>query len=126
LDTQGAKRGKPEQHLAQAERNRELAEGLAASADYDWAVTALFYSALHLVQAYSLTQGAIVSNHSERARWMRGRRDMTVIAEDYHILRGRSEDARYDCRNFSGRQYEDLREHEFDQVSRHIASLLRR
>ena len=62
-----------EQHLATSAANEALAVRLADLAEYSWSVTCLFYSALHLTEAYLIKQGRFSANHHQR--------DLNIIRE---------------------------------------------
>ena len=115
-----------DEHMAQAHRNRTLAERLADDGDFEWAVTALFYAALHLIQAYAIAEGFDIGTHAERGRWMRNTTALHAILGPYRVLRSRSQDARYECRRFSRQQFGDLHMHEVARVSEHMSTLFRR
>lgn len=57
----------PTEHIAQAEKNERLYETLLGTEFNDWAVTALFYAALHYVDSYvASSTGARPSSHRAR------------------------------------------------------------
>jgi hypothetical protein len=87
------------EHLTQAQANEAFFESLGAdrAQSPDWAVTALFYSALHYAQAgfvYLLNNRAPM-NHQDRKGAIRTR--FRPIAKDYEKLYDASRRARYDC-----------------------------
>src|SRR5262245_5688232 len=55
-------------HLQQAHRNESLAQrlGIPPLRTYDWAITVLFYSILHFVDAYLLQHYGIVPKDTQR------------------------------------------------------------
>ena len=112
------------EHLAQSERNAAVAQQLAESADYDWAVTALFYASLHLVQAYLLRRGIRVQTHGQRIRQMMSLAELEPIVDSYRVLQTHSENARYECRNFSSSEFAAIRNGRYSQVLSHLRSLL--
>jgi len=86
-------------HLARARRNYQTYQRLKSSGqDLDWAVTVLFYTALHLVQAYFVEQAAtgfdIPQSHQERAA--RIGLKLLPIYRHYRALEERSRRARYE------------------------------
>jgi hypothetical protein len=86
------------QHLSQARRNRTLYREFAARpADRDWAMVFLFYSALHLVQAYALQIRArpAPSDHESRRQFLASRDELRDLAETYSIFFHQSRMARY-------------------------------
>ena|SRR5437899_7371400 len=85
-------------HLAQARQNHDLYQQLKREGKHlDWAVTVLFYTALHLIQAYLVELAAtgfdIPKDHEDRDRYVR--RKLTPIFSDYSLLQTRSNWARY-------------------------------
>ena len=44
----------PTEHIAQAEKNERLYDSLLGTEFNDWAITGLFYAALHYVDAYPI------------------------------------------------------------------------
>lgn len=87
-----------QQHEAKARHNYSLYNQLRADEQYlDWAVTLLFYTALHLAQAYLVEAAAtgfdIPKGHPERSREIA--RQLPEIYEKYRFLETRSTSARY-------------------------------
>lgn len=113
-----------EQHLLQFERNREVAQRLSGTADYDWAVVALFYAALHLIQAHLIRTSGPVRTHSERNRRMLNNDDLKPAYDAYRTLRDHSETARYECRRFAQEEFEAIRDGAFATVRDHMEALL--
>jgi HEPN domain-containing protein len=112
------------QHAAQSEHNLLVAGRLADADAYDWAITALFYAALHLLQAYLTRTGIHVTTHMARDRYMRAATDLLPILSDYRALRDASEHARYECRAFSGPEFLSIRDNAFLAITSHLRSLL--
>jgi len=55
-----------DEHLAQAAKNRKLAETLAKTEFLDWAVTIYFYVAVHDIESYLAIHGYHSTDHDER------------------------------------------------------------
>jgi len=70
-------------HRRQAEQNERLARGLILLSPQlmDWGVTACFYTALHLVDAYLARGNIHPRNHAEREDWIR--RQLRPIRGNY-------------------------------------------
>jgi hypothetical protein len=114
-----------DEHLDQFQHNLQVSQLLADAGDsWGWAVTALFYAALHLCQAYLRAQGLTVESHWARQREMRTSQELRPILHHYRALRMDSEEARYDCRRFSREEYESIRNGSFTTVTTHLRSLL--
>ena len=88
-----------QQHLERARRNFAAYQRLRdGGADLDWAIVALFYTALHLVQAYfveSATSGFDIPRDHEQRR-DRILLKLLPIFHDYRRLQTASHDLRYD------------------------------
>jgi hypothetical protein len=84
-------------HTRQAEQNERLSRGLILLSPQlmDWGVTACFYTALHLVDAYLSRLGIHPNNHAEREEHIR--RHLRPIWMDYRRLKRLSLRARYDA-----------------------------
>ena len=84
------------QYLARARQHYQSYLRLKSGGrDLDWAVVALFYTALHLVEAY------FVEHHSYPTRDHQRRRDrvgalLTPLFQHYRTLEDKSQDARYE------------------------------
>jgi len=109
-------------HLSQAQANEGFFEELGAdsSSTPDWAMTVLFYAALHYAQAgfVYLLQNAAPSTHKERRGAIRTR--FRAIAIDYEKLYDASCRARYDCIRPKREQLQDAQKL-LHGISREIA-----
>ena len=96
-----------ERHLAQAGKNEAFYQSfdLPSTAFLDWAVTGLFYAALHYVDAFLATRGTSSGidpdNHYQREFWLSREILLTSIYSNYQELKNRSEDARYRLLHFT-------------------------
>jgi hypothetical protein len=118
-----------QEHLQQARHNEALASQLSTLplAAYDWAITVLFYSVLHFVDAYLLQRYSIVPQGHVAIRDRRtgqripGRNDyvrqhLPQIAPAYQLLYSASRRARYEGAYLgpnSAGYYQNLRSNEF-------------
>ncbi|MBI1930674.1 hypothetical protein HYR99_41310 [Candidatus Poribacteria bacterium] len=84
-------------HQRQAEQNERLARGLILLSPpfMEWAVTACFYAALHLIDGYFARHGIHPQNHQERRAFIL--RAHYPIRNAYRTLERYSLDARYNC-----------------------------
>jgi hypothetical protein len=90
-------------HLDAAARNQTIASQLLYQVHLDiepvpddWAITVLFYSALHLVDAYLLeVHGTKPSNHTDRNRSVQTEQILNIVSEEYASLYAMSRTARY-------------------------------
>lgn len=90
-----------QQHLAGAEANLAFATQLrtAGAADWivvGWAITALFYSAVHALRAYLLARhGVRVAAHEDMRRLLEAHPELRRTHTAYNHLKQQSESARY-------------------------------
>ena len=104
-------------HLEQALDNEAHAYEVAATGDQrgnyrlGWAVVALYYSALHYIDAYlEGVCGVKTSSHEEQDRAIAASPHLAGLGvlADYQALRLASVEARYRMRQFSYSEYEAL------------------
>lgn len=107
-------------HLAQAAHNEALADSLVGSAFTDWAVIALFYAALHLVDAHS--HPVRYSSHAARLRYVRTTPTLFPIYFHYQELKTRSEAARYEAVHFSDSFVRSLRLNTYDPLKEQLTT----
>jgi len=85
-----------EQHLAQARANRAFYEELLGRPEYhDWALTVLFYAALHYVDAFLYPKDP--PNHWERNKLFAVTPLLRALWPKYRRLQEKSQNARYEC-----------------------------
>lgn len=84
-------------HTDQARRNYRAYGVLRDAKLHDWATTTLFYTALHLVDAYMTARlGTAPDSHRTRAIWL-SRLDVPLcVCVAYDELRASSHEARYE------------------------------
>lgn len=113
-----------EQHEQQARDNVSLCRLLEDAGQHlDWAITALFYAALHYVDAYLLPDAA--SNHVKRVRLIQQRPELDQVFEDYRKLQDLSRDTRYECLDPTPAEVEHYRQHIFGRLEAHLLALLK-
>ena len=109
-------------HRRQAEHNETFlaAWDLATSPYLDWAVTAVFYAALHYIRALAarhhftnVSSYADMDRLFERVAVFRRRHDLYA---DYRQLKDDSRAARYDCRRFVPAEVAGLRDEELRRI----------
>ena len=110
------------EHILEAAANYQRYQRLLDGGDPDWALTLLFYSAVHLVQACAEQEATrpgsppAPANHGERLDYVANR--LARVFTAYRTLQEASEDARYDLvkrtedevRRFHDNEYRRLRE----------------
>ena len=99
-----------EQHLATSVSNEALAVRLTEMAEYGWSVTCLFYSVLHLIEAYLVQHGRASANHRERELSIIREPNLNQVRRAYMRLKAESEHARYECVLFSAQDATRIRQ----------------
>lgn len=112
-----------ERHIEQARHNESVAQLLANAQAFDWAVTVLFYSALHKVQAYLVGAGSVTKSHGQREVQMLRRSELLPIIDSYELLRRHSENARYECQVFSKADFDTILAQDYEAIVRHLGAL---
>ena len=115
----------PAEHIAQAEKNERLYESLLGTEFNDWAITVLFYCALHYVDAYFAQRiGTSPSNHNARNKLIALTSELADIETDYRELYARSVDARYNIVVMPEDKIRQERASHFIPIRAHIRALL--
>lgn len=109
-------------HIEQAKSNERLAEHLARSPYADWRCTALYYAALHYIQAYfsGLNPPQVFERHALRDEAIRLNRSLKAIRNDYRSLKDWSQDARYELRKPSVGDFSTDIEPSLIAIKRHL------
>lgn len=128
-----------DQHRDQATKNELLFQSfdLNDTPYLDWAVVALFYAALHWVEAYLATVsdpigpqnprregGHHAGGHSQRYNKVLSSPDLSPIRREYRELMTRSEEARYNCWDPPPDFVSSLATGEYEAIKNHISPLL--
>lgn len=113
-------------HLAQAGKNERFYKtfDLATTEFLDWAVTGLFYSALHYIDAYLAIKNYHPSKHEFRTPLVGREAKLRIIFRDYRRLKDESEAARYRVKKFKRKEVEDLESKRFKRVKHHLLACL--
>ena len=98
-----------EQHLQQVAQNESLAQKLSDLDEFGWALTLLFYGAVHLLSAYFVQRGLRYTTHAARELAMRRERQLEQVSRHYDELKRESEYARYDCKVITRADFERSR-----------------
>lgn len=112
-----------QQHIDQANANEQLSYRLQ-STDPEWALTTLFYAALHWMSAYLGDIGLYPTTHALRRININSRPELAQIRYRYFFLQDKSESARYDCVRFSAQDVARIRAIYFDPLKRTLQALL--
>ena len=121
--------GTTNQHLQQARENYDFyfhRTDLTVGVDRQWAAVLLFYSALHLVDAFLAAQSTPFhpGSHEIRDSCIARLRDLHPIARAYGTLQDRSKDARYRMRPFTQAEVRTLETVQFAAIRQHVTGLL--
>jgi hypothetical protein len=84
-----------------------------------WAVAAIFYSALHGITAHLMRRGIIVRSHVARDRVLANPSSgiPSSVYAAYRDLDDYSRDARYDLQPFTAQEVQDLLDHQLAAVA---------
>jgi uncharacterized protein (UPF0332 family) len=106
-------------HKAKASYNEKFFDDVKDSYQ-DWALTGLFYSALHLVDAFLSSKGISVENHLTRADFINKIKELKPLYQDYRILYDYSVNARYKMHSFSTENISDTYKNIFQPFKKAI------
>ena len=88
-----------DEHLRQAKQNEGFVDSfdLKSSPYLDWALTGIFYSAVHYIEAVLAINGKHPIVHSQRNTWICMYINNSDIYDAHRDLKDDSRDARYKC-----------------------------
>jgi len=95
---------------------------LSRSVCVDWAITMLFYSAVHYLQAYLAGKGFRVITHRQRDDEIERNGSLSPIFNDYRRLKDLSEDARYEIANFTADRHLKQAKERLERVKYQVLS----
>lgn len=98
------------QHLAKANANEAFAHSLdrTTTVRAEWAITILFYVAVHYTQAYFAKSGRVYTQHIKRDSAIHRDPNLSRIYVDYRELETYSVDARYCMPDFTDADFVTL------------------
>ncbi len=89
-------------HIIQAQHNEKFFHVTDKSAYSDWAMTVLYYAALHYVDAFLARVGMVdPGGHDVRDQEVHHRAELRPVIKPYFRLKSRSRTARYYCGRFT-------------------------
>jgi hypothetical protein len=112
------------EHLSTSRDNEALAERLVHMGEFGWAVTCLFYSALHLVEAYLVSVNLTSSNHRDRHTAMQRVPALQSVFRRYNHLKQQSENSRYQCQQFSRNAFVSVRDTDYRPLVSYLRNLV--
>jgi HEPN domain-containing protein len=111
-------------YVAQAVRNRDLASSLRSQDRFDWAVTCLFYAAVHYVNAFLRRSNQPIprrhGGHQGRLNIVQQDRSLREIYKSYRHLDDESRDARYELKMPAPDDYDRFLLPELERIRRFI------
>jgi hypothetical protein len=112
-------------HIKKAEENKKFGMGIAHDhpTPAGWALVALFYSALHFVEAYLNKRSIFPSNHNERKDQILTLPELNAIYSQYRFLSDFGFNARYRFNVYGKDQFREALPR-LEQIERHIKTLL--
>lgn len=112
-------------HLNQADHNERFFDSFDRTTYSDWAITVLFYAALHYVDAFLAHAGfTYPGGHPTRDGLVNSVTQLRTISSEYFRLKNRSSSARYYASRFSTREIERCRDTDLGNIKRHVRGLL--
>lgn len=112
-----------QQHIDQANANEQLSHRLQ-STDPEWALTTLFYAAVHWMSAYLGDIGLYPTTHALRRIDINRRPELARVRRRYFFLQAKSVAARYDCVPFSAQDVARIRAVHFVPLKQALQALL--
>jgi hypothetical protein len=115
-----------EDHILQARHNENFYQVTDKNAFSDWAMTAIFYAALHYIDAVLAKLGMVdPGGHSVRDDQVHKRVELRPIANSYFRLKSRSRSARYYCMSFRPQELQRCYDVELANIKQHIMPIIR-
>lgn len=113
-------------HILQAQHNEEFYRATDKNVYSDWAMTAVYYAALHYVDAFLARVGMIdPGGHDVRDQEVRARAELRPILAYYFRLKNRSRSARYYCARFPPAELRRSFEGDLTTIRNHLLPLAR-
>jgi hypothetical protein len=108
-----------DQHLKQAEHNEKLADALSKGQYVDWAVTVLFYAALHYVDSILAVSHVNPDTHGERQTEIQRNDTLKKVYNEFRYLQVMSRNARYLVASIDVKDWHEAKKR-FDVVRGHL------
>ena len=116
------------EHLERARLNLAFAESIDLDGAHylDWAVTAYFYAALHLIDALAAhVDNQTPADHRDRKEHFLSRWYLCGIKTDYLNLKTHSQDARYRLYPFTRIRIENVVVPLYQAIERHVMQVFK-
>ena len=113
------------EHLARGQENEKLALSLNPSLGFhvDWAITMLFYAALHYIDAFLVGKNFHPIDHENRDSEIHRNGSLTDIYRDYRRLKDMSREARYNIANYTSVHLETAK-NKLARIRQHLSAKL--
>lgn len=112
------------QHIDKAKYNEQFFEDVKY--DYpDWAITGLFYSALHYVDAYLVSKGHSAEDHKTRLWFVESTKELKPIYANYRAMYDYSINARYKMHEFNIESLNDTHKTFYSPMKNDLLRLLK-
>lgn len=112
------------QHYNKSISNEKFFESVKY--DYpDWAITGIFYAAVHLMEAFLATKSIHVEDHKERAKHIGLIKELKPLFKCYRALYDYSVNARYKLHPFTTEAINDSYKEFFLPIKEQITKLLK-
>jgi hypothetical protein len=114
-----------DEHLSKARKNQEFAASLRLDTPtcVGWALTALFYSALHYVEAYNAKYHHHCDNHKQRNDEIVRNDVLVPIWADYSDLANFSWNARYRPKSYGVEDFNEAQQYQAN-IARRVTELI--
>ena len=115
------------EHTTQAEHNRKFwtSYDLNTTTFLDWVISGIFYEGVHWVEAFLDTKGEHSRVHSDRLQrmiWYKSYLD--PIISDFELLKQESENARYNCHQYTQTDISNDLIPIIDKIKSHIIAII--
>ncbi|MGH7427813.1 MAG: hypothetical protein ACREJ4_05585 [Candidatus Methylomirabilaceae bacterium] len=112
-------------HILQAQHNERFFQTIDKVEFSDWAMTTIFYAALHYIDAFLATIGLVdPGGHSVRDDQFHRTSELQPIARNYFRLKNRSKNARYYCGTFEEAELRRCYRDDLGRIKSHLNPLI--
>jgi len=114
-----------EQHVTKADGNAAFALSLPLEnqTQIEWALVALFYAAMHYIEAY-LAPNTHLRSHEARDKYVGRESHLRLIFKEYSHLKYFSVNASYEICTFRAEDVQNEASRDYETIKRHIGTKL--
>ncbi|MGP8244797.1 MAG: hypothetical protein ACLQVN_09800 [Bryobacteraceae bacterium] len=114
-----------DEHLSKAQKNKEFAKSIKLDnpTSVGWALTSLFYSALHYIEAYNAKYNFHCKKHQDLNDNIARNPMLSAISDDYLDLSAFSWNARYQAVKYGTAEFEEALQYHA-AIERHVMDLI--